>query len=131
MDEIASEAGYNKALLHYYFRSKEKLFHEIVVQIFSNIIPKFAYAMESEGSFWQKTEVLVDTYLSILIEQPDIPFFIMYELSQKRENFIVEIKNRSKYFPAVNHFILQMHQEMEAGKIRKMPPLHLFLNIMG
>ena len=30
MQDIADEAGINKALLHYYFRSKEKLFEQIV-----------------------------------------------------------------------------------------------------
>ena len=29
MQDIADEAGINKALLHYYFRSKDKLFEQI------------------------------------------------------------------------------------------------------
>ncbi len=36
MQEIADKAGINKALLHYYFRSKEKLF----TNVFNLEIPK-------------------------------------------------------------------------------------------
>ncbi|MEL7119509.1 MAG: helix-turn-helix domain-containing protein [Bacteroidota bacterium] len=131
MDEIAKEAGYNKALVHYYFRSKEKLFREIIVQILNTFIPRVTYALKQEGTFWEKTELLLDTYLTLFLEQPDIPFFMMSELSQKRENFVIEIKKRASYFPAITDYILQMHKEMEEGKLRKIPPVHLLLNVMS
>ena len=34
MQEIANEAGINKALLHYYFRSKDKLFEGVFREAF-------------------------------------------------------------------------------------------------
>ncbi|MFT5383242.1 MAG: TetR/AcrR family transcriptional regulator [Saprospiraceae bacterium] len=131
MQEIADEAGINKAMLHYYFRSKEKLYKEILVHTLNYMIPKFAGALEAPGSFWEKVERLIETYTVTLIAQPDIPFFIMSELSQQREGFVEELKKRASYFPAVQNFIIQIHTEMETGKIKKMAPLHLFLNIMG
>ena len=39
MQEIADEAGINKALLHYYFHSKDQLFHEVFYGILSQMIP--------------------------------------------------------------------------------------------
>lgn len=131
MQEIANEAGINKAMLHYYFRSKEKLYQEIITQIFSTILPRLAKAIGQKATFWDRLEKIIETYISTLLEQPDIPFFIMSEISQKRESFIAEIKKRSEYFPVVQSFLVQMHQEMELGNIKKMPPIHLFLNIMG
>lgn len=131
MQEIADEAGINKAMLHYYFRSKEKLYHEIIVQTLNHIIPKFAQAVASEGSFWERMENVIDTYTSVLIENPDIPFFIMSELSQQRERFVEELKNRAAYFPAAQNFIATMMSEMQAGRIKEVPPFHLFLNIVG
>jgi AcrR family transcriptional regulator len=131
MQDIADEAGSNKALVHYYFRSKEKLYHEITVRILDTIIPRFAQALTIDGTFWERVEAMVGSYVSLLQEQPDIPFFIMSEVSQKQERFIEELKKRSQYFPALQGFIILMHQEMEAGKIRTIPPIHLMLNIMG
>ena len=131
MQEIADEAGINKAMLHYYFRSKNKLYEEIIVQTLNNIIPKVAKAMEYDGSLWERIEHVLQTYIDTLIEQPDIPFFIMSELAQKRGAFIGELKRRAAFFPAVQAFIMQITAEMGKGNIRQMPPIHLFLNMMG
>lgn len=129
--DIADEAGINKALLHYYFRTKEKLYHEITVRILDTILPRFSQALATEGTFWQRLEVIVTSYVNMFQEQPDIPFFIMSELSQKQARFVEELKKRSQHFPAVQGFVMSMHQEMEVGNIRKVPPAQLMLNIMG
>ena len=131
MQEIADEAGINKAMLHYYFRSKEKLYHEIVVYTLGFFFPKIAEAMEAEGSFWDKTERIVDTYIKTLLEHPEIPIFIMSELSQERDQFIKELKKGSAHFPSLQTFFMQMTDEMNAGKIKEIPPIHLILNILG
>lgn len=131
LQEIADEAGINKAMLHYYFRSKDKLYEEITKQILDEVIPRFTAALGGERSFWEKIELLINTYTTMLLEQPDIPFFIMSELSQKRENFVKELKNRSEQFPVVQGFMMQMMQEMAQGKIRTIPPHQLFLNIVS
>jgi AcrR family transcriptional regulator len=131
MQDIADEAQINKAMLHYYFRSKEKLYKEILSKTLDTVIPIFAKALSAEVPFWQKVEKLVSTYITTLQTNPDIPFFIMSELSTGKESFINELKKRSRYFPAMQNFIVQMHNEMEAGNIRFVPPMHLMLNIMG
>ncbi len=131
MQEIADEAGINKAMLHYYFRSKEKLYHEIISQTLEYIIPRLAAALQSEGDFWEKTERVVHTYIEMLIENPETPSFIMSELSQERERFIKELKSRTANFPAVKTFIKDMMTAMQEGQIRTLPPIHLLLNIMS
>lgn len=131
MQEIADEAGINKALLHYYFRSKEKLYDGIMTRILDSVMPRFAQAMSVEGDFWTKTENLVETYLQILQKDPDIPIFIMGELSQKQEHFLAEIRKRAHLFPAMQTFMGSMLAAMSEGKIRQMAPAHLLLNIMA
>jgi len=131
MQDIADEAGINKALLHYYFRSKNKLYQQIVEHILDEVMPKLAKALEYEGTFWERLEKIIQTYVAMLLEQPDIPFFIMTELSQQRATFVDHLKKRAHFFPAMQSFIGQMTEEMQQGKIRSVPPLHLFLNILG
>jgi TetR/AcrR family transcriptional regulator len=131
MQEIADEAAINKAMLHYYFRSKEKLYHEIISQTLDTVIPNFAAALKTEGSFWEKAEKVVNTYIEMLIKNPDLPFFIMSELSQKRERFIEELKKRAQFFPAMQSFLRQIMVDIEEGKIRQVAPVHLLLNIMS
>ena len=40
MQDIADEAGINKAMLHYYFRSKDKLFEMIFEDIARHFMPR-------------------------------------------------------------------------------------------
>jgi len=131
MQEIADEAGINKAMLHYYFRSKDKLYHEIIKQTLNFMIPRLVKAIEYEGNFWEKIERLINTYIDTLTEHPDIPFFVMSELAQKRERFVEELKNKSAHFPSAQKFMLEMMNEMAQGNIKEFPPIQLFLNIVG
>lgn len=131
MQEIADEAGINKAMLHYYFRSKDKLYQKIIEQTLDMMLPRFAKSLGSEGTFSEKLERVVETYITTLMEHPEIPFFIMSEISQKRERFLEALKTRASFFPAVQSFLGTMMEDMAAGKIKQIPPIHLFLNIMG
>ncbi len=56
MQEIADKAGINKALLHYYFRSKQNLFESILNESIQKIIPHILEFMESEVSLAKKIE---------------------------------------------------------------------------
>lgn len=131
MQDIADEAGINKAMLHYYFRSKEKLYLEIINRTLDEVVPKFISAMQSEGDIWHRIEHLVGTYVKALIENPHVPFFVTSELSQKRTVLIEAVKKRISYLPIVQGFVGQVMAEMEAGRIRKMPIEHLMFNVVG
>ena len=58
MQEIADEAGINKALLHYYFRSKEKLFDRIFMEVFRTISTGIGGFISEEIPFSKKLKNL-------------------------------------------------------------------------
>jgi TetR/AcrR family transcriptional regulator len=131
MQEIANEAEINKALLHYYFRSKTKLYEEVIDATLNTLFPPLVKAMSHSGNFAERLRRIIDAYFSTLIDHPDIPIFILSEISQRQKSFIEKIKTRSELIPAIQSFIIQMSIEMEEGVIRKMAPIQLFLNIVG
>lgn len=131
MQEIADDAGINKAMLHYYFRSKDKLYHQVTIQVLQTIMPIIAEVMGKKETLEEKIENLVDTYIDMLIAEPDIPIFIMSELTQKRERFIEELKKNAIHFSAVQNFFTLIQIEVDAGTIRPIPPAQLILNIMS
>jgi AcrR family transcriptional regulator len=131
LQDIADEAGANKALLHYYFRSKEKLYREIIKGILDHVIPRFSAALDSEGTLFERIEVVVNTYIDVLVEQPDIPFFIMAEISQEQESFMAELERRARFYPAIRSFLLEIMAAEDRGEIRPIAPVHLLLNLMG
>lgn len=87
MQEIADEAGINKALLHYYFRSKEKLFEMIFQEELGKFFPKMVSLMSSpELGLEEKIRTFVDNYTSVFIKNPFLPSFILRELQRDPEN---------------------------------------------
>jgi TetR/AcrR family transcriptional regulator len=58
MDDIAQEAGINRALLHYYFRSKQKLFDVIFAENMGNFYSSFVSILGSDADLEPKSGAL-------------------------------------------------------------------------
>ena len=61
MQEIADEAGINKALLHYYFRSKDKLFEAIFKEVITTFFPRIISVLTSDLSLFEKITLFTDS----------------------------------------------------------------------
>jgi AcrR family transcriptional regulator len=131
MQEIADEAKINKAMLHYYFRSKEKLFQVIIEDTMALIIEKFGQALESEGTVIEKFEKIIEVYILNIKENPHLPIFILHELSQNRLQFLEAVKGKIHHLPNFLEFFQQIQEEQDAGLIKQIPPVHLLLNVMS
>lgn len=82
MQEIADRAGINKSLLHYYFRSKEKLFNFIFIKIISKIGTAFVSFNDPNLSIEDKIRLFVNTYIDVLTKNPFLPNFIFNEVTR-------------------------------------------------
>lgn len=131
MQEIADEANINKAMLHYYFRSKDKLYREVVSHTMASVVPRFSEAMEFQGPFWEKVDLIISKYITVLLDEPAFPFFIMSELSQKKNVLVDEMRKQTNFMPSLQAFLGQMMMEMQQGSIRQINPIQLMLSIMG
>ena len=128
MQEIADEAGINKALLHYYFRTKERLFEAIFAEIIKFAFPKITRIVQSDEPIVSKIEQVIDAYIDLLIKHPFIPAFVIKELN----------RDPSGLFKLVVKFGLnpqvifdQIQLAMDRGEIIQMPPRHLAANIIS
>jgi len=86
--DIADEAGINLALVNYYFRSKEKLFElvmqEKVYQLFGTIIP---ILINPSISLEAKIDIAADSYIDMLIENPELPIMVFNEIKNNPSGF--------------------------------------------
>ena len=128
MQEIANEAGINKALLHYYFRTKEKLFEAIFKTVFSQILPNIMEMVHSELPIEEKLEIFIDKYISLLMRNPFVPTFILKEMN-RNPDFLASILKNNGLKPEM--IFSMFEKEMEAGRIVKMDPRDLLVNILG
>ena len=85
--DIAEEAGINLALLNYYFRSKEKLFEQVmkvkIVLLFGKIIPIIT---NEKSTLEEKIDLASEKYFEILSKNPNLPLFILSEIQKKPSN---------------------------------------------
>ncbi len=131
MQEIADEANINKSMLHYYFRSKELLFQKIVENSLTLIAPIFLDAITSDGPVMHKLEKLVVTYIDAILKNPHVPMFILYELSQKRVDFIRILQEKLHPADVLPRFIKQIEVEQAMGILKPMDARHLILTVMS
>lgn len=128
MQEIANEAGINKALLHYYFRTKEKLFNAIFKKVFSQIFPNLMAMVQSNVPLEEKLGTFLETYIDLLQQNPFLPTFILKEMNRNPE-FLASIIKNGGVNP--DDIFKMFEKEMEAGKIRKMNARELLINILA
>lgn len=129
MQDIADRAGINKALLHYYFRSKDKLFEMVFQEAAMKFLPKVSMLFESEMPLFDKIRAFVDNYISMLIDNPFIPIFVLNEVHKNPEEFINKIWGGRT--PPVAEFANQVQREIELGHIRPIKPIQLMLNMIS
>ncbi len=130
MQDIADKAGINKAMLHYYFRSKEKLFEVIFDEAFDALMPRVQAILSSDAGVLEKLDAFIDHYIALIAEHPHVPIFIVHELSQDPDRFVEHIKSKG-HFPNLGMIFLQFQAEADAGNLRAFHPLHLFMNVIA
>lgn len=81
MQEIADEAGVNKALLHYYFRSKDRLAQAVFQRIAKELFPAIVAALSSDAELEEKVERVVAYELDYLSRSPFVPAYLLAEIN--------------------------------------------------
>jgi AcrR family transcriptional regulator len=128
--DIAEAAGINLALLNYYFSSKENLFRVIMMETMKQFMQKLGGIMiEKETGFEEKVKRITEGYYQLLETEPELPLFIMNNLSQHPEVLFKEIQPRKMFLPSV--FVQQYKQEIGKGKLPDIPFPHFFANLFG
>lgn len=128
MQEIADEAGINKALLHYYFRTKQKLFEAIFKKAFKQVFPNIKSVILSDLNIEDKLGIFIEKYINLLLRNPYLPNFILKEINRDPE-FLASVIKSQGIHPTIVFGMLE--KEMEAGRIRKMDPRDLVINMIA
>jgi AcrR family transcriptional regulator len=99
MQEIADKAGINKAMLHYYFRTKEKLFELVMLDNMATFVEGAAAIIHNEAtSLDEKIDFLVSHYTNVLIKNPDVPQFVLNEIRSQPEKISAIFNEKLRIF---------------------------------
>jgi AcrR family transcriptional regulator len=129
MQEIADEAKINKAMLHYYFRNKQLLFEAVFMKAFSQLAPQLNLIFASNDTVFEKIRKFTSNYIDFILVNPYLPTFIIQELNNNPEFVKKFMVHGNK--PDPNPFLLQIEKEIALGKIKKINPKQLLLNLLS
>lgn len=128
MHEIANEAGINKALLHYYFRTKAKLFEKVFSLVFKDVFTVLESATSNNLDFEQFVENFITAYIKLLKRKPFIPQFVIHELNRNPEHIVEQIQNSKMNKQQLFDLI---ERAVDEKVISPVQPVHLITSILS
>lgn len=121
MSEIAAKVGINRPGLHYYFRTKDKMFEAVFGVIIQSIIPKVQDILsKKDDSISKRIENSIDTYYAVFRENPCLPLFILREMGRDIDYLIATI-NVLQAKQSLDKLIISLQEEMGQGKLKSVP----------
>jgi TetR/AcrR family transcriptional regulator len=127
--EIADEAGVNKALLHYYFRSKEKLARAVFRRAVGELLPNVYRILSSDASLEQKVRDVIEFEIRFLTEHPYLPGYVASEMHYHPELVLEVFGDRGR--PPLERLRAQVEAEAAAGTIRPIAVEQLVANLFA
>jgi AcrR family transcriptional regulator len=137
MQEIADEAGVNQALLHYYFRSKDRLAAAVFREAAGRLVPSVAALVGGEGTIEEKVERFVHLYIDTVRHSPFLPGYVVSELHHHPERVKAmmseaagaRVEQLGRGF--VQRLDEQLKQRAAEGTMRSITPQQFVVSVMG
>ena len=134
MQEIADRAGANKAMIYYYFTSKDILFEEIIKDIFKQLISNVKLSvLKQDHKPEDIVRIMVDTYIDLLENHPYLARVMTRELLS--ENPIIKKIIKSLFetegFDLPTEFVHIIILNSQSGAIRQVDPIQTILSFLG
>jgi AcrR family transcriptional regulator len=128
MQDIADDAGINRTLLNYYFRSKDQLFEAVFRKAMGSFVPELAAMLNADSSFEEYVPALVEKVIDTMLENPQIPIFVLQELSSNPERMPQIIKEMGV---DPEKAIVKMGREGVVPPIAGMDPRQVIMNLIS
>ncbi len=130
MSDIASAVGINRTALHYYFRTKDKIFQSVFGTLVLSFTPKIQDILSGNATFFEKVDRIIDEYFRIFSENPYLPRFIMGEVNRDAGH-LLSVAEKMGFEQYIHAVIEAVEAEMEAGHIRRVPVHVIFLSFVS
>lgn len=128
MQDIADRAGINKSLLHYYYRSKEKLFNAVFESTANKMLGRFTPIFDESLNLEEKIRFFFREHISFLSTNPGLPAFLLNEMNRNPER-IKKLLGDLNVNSAWTTIELQHKSELEKYNITKEVFLQLITSI--
>jgi TetR/AcrR family transcriptional regulator len=129
MDAIASAAGVNKAMLYYYFQSKDLLYSAVLESHFKDFQERAMAALRAEGSARSTLLRFVESHFDFLATQPDYSMLfqrLMLTGAVRTEGLV-----RKYYAPVARELVRVLDRGQRDGEFRRFDSHHMAISVVA
>jgi len=127
MSDIAAHVGINRPTLHYYYRTKDKMFQAVFGSIVERLVPRIIENIKRcDLSVHERTLMVIDTYYDVFRQSPKLPLFIVREMNRDFD-FLREKLESIGFYDYFDTIRCELQSQMDAGYIKSVPMTKLFL----
>jgi AcrR family transcriptional regulator len=135
MQAIARRAKVNKALIHYYYRSKQKLYESVFESVLSRIwiaMEQNMRGLDEDVDVSTVVRILVSTYTNVLKDSPAFPRIFLRELADGGDNLKTIINGFiTRFGPIAGRVFGAFKRGVQQGALLPLDPVHIIINILG
>ena len=131
MQEIADEAGINKAMLHYYFRSKDKLYEAVFRYVFRRFSEGHLQSVTEAPTFAETLRSFIHAFIDIHKQNPAIIRLMVNEnlAGGSTMGRLIQLSDHESSPPAM--LLHKIKKAIDRGEIRRVDPEHTLLTILS
>lgn len=132
MSDIAAGAGLNRPVLHYYFRTKDRMFQAVFSKIVMSFLPEIKeVVVNRELTLRQRVSQVIDAYYKrVFKENPCLPMFMIREINRDAEHLLAMVKEL-RLDTYIEEIAASLQKEMNENKLKKVPLRTVFLTFYG
>jgi len=133
MQSIADRAGVNKALLHYYFSSKENLHQEVLRRVFSRGMSQISSSFDDTISPGDQIRLLVRNYFTFIRSFPALPRLLITEMATNQEDVTSLLARTFEQgdLPIPGKLLEVIRQGITSGDFRPVDPRQFLITVIG
>jgi TetR/AcrR family transcriptional regulator len=129
---IANRAKVNKAMLHYYFSSKEKIYEQVLSTVAGAVFERLTAISDEPVPIERKIEQIMDVYIEVFTKYNDYLKIFLYEIMRGGDRLRGVVMAKSgDIHKAFKKFMSYFEDQVKQGKIRKINGVHLFISIVS
>jgi AcrR family transcriptional regulator len=130
--EVADASGLSKSSLFHHFRSKEQLYHEVLLRMLRHIRERFDAAADDASSPRVRIERWVCELIDILAEHPTIPRLLLRSIFEEEDAASPEADATGALLADIVRDAERLIQRgVECGELRPVSAPHTLQTLIG
>ncbi len=126
---IARAARVNKALLYYYFSSKEQLHRFTLMTLFRQLRDQTSAALDRPGSPRQQLVGYINSYFDFMVAHPNYPRLFERELMSEEPQLVALVQQHLR--PLHRRLTAVIRAGIARGEFRRVDPQHTLFSLVA